>query len=299
MRVDTPSPVAPPRALLALALVTLWLVWGSTYLAVAKLLPALPPFVLSSLRFLIAAPLLALAALASGAPLPSAREGAAALLVGLFLFLGGNGGTVFAQTWLPSGLAAVMVGMVPLWLVLFSAWFEGDRPRAPQLAGIGLGLVGVAGLAGGVGGSVHPAGVISVLLATLSWSAGSMLARQLTLPRSLAWSTALQMAAGCVSLALAAMGSGQLQQLHPERLDLAAAGYFAWLVVGGSLVALMAYNWLLKVAAPAVATSYAYVNPLVAVWLGWWLGGEQLSLAQLACSGAIVAAVVLVMSSRR
>jgi drug/metabolite transporter (DMT)-like permease len=280
----------------ALALATLWLVWGSTYLAVTQLLPALPPFVLSALRFLVASPLLAAGAWLSGEPLPSASQLRAAALVGLFLFLGGNGGTVYAQTRIPSGLTAVMVGMVPLWLVLLSALFQRERPGARQIAGLLLGLLGVVGLAAGSdSGRIEPVGVLSVLVATLSWATGSLLARKLALPRSVAWSTSVQMVAGSAGLGLASWLTGQVWAVELPLLDGLGLACFAWLVLGGSIAALVAYNWLLRVSSPAVATSYAYVNPVVALWLGWWLGGEELSGWELGCSAGIVAAVVLVL----
>lgn len=289
------GPVAAPRWKIALALGVLWLVWGSTYLAVSLSLPALPPFLLSSLRFGCAAPMLAVAAVASGAERPNRKQLGGAVIVGLFLFLGGNGGTVWAQTRIPSGLTAVLVGLVPLWLVVLGYLVEGDRPQLPRVAGVLLGLLGVAGLAGGIGGApIAPLGVASVLIGSWSWATGSILARRLALPRSIAFSTAAQMAAGCVGLGLAGVATGQVAAVHVERIDALVVACFAWLVLGGSIAALMAYNWLLRVTTPAVATTYAYVNPLVAVWLGWWLGGEKLTASQLACSGAVIGAVVLV-----
>lgn len=287
-----------PSWRVAVALAVLWLVWGSTYLAVSFVLPAVPPFVLSAARFAVAAPIMALGALARESERPTVPQLASAALVGVLLFLGGNGGTVFAQTHLSSGLTAVLVGLVPLWLVILGAFVERDRPHPRRLAGVALGLVGVAGLVGGLGGArLDGIGVASVAIGTLSWASGSLLARRLPLPRSLAWSTAAQMAAGAVGLFAAAVVTGQLGAVHPERLDLRAALCFGWLVGAGSLAAVVAYNWLLRVTAPAVATTYAYVNPLVAVWLGWWLGGEQLSLGQLAWSAGIVGAVGLVVSA--
>lgn len=287
----------PPRWRIGLALSVLWFVWGSTYLAVSWLLPALPPFVLSSARFAVASTLLAAVAAVSGAERPTARQLGAAALTGLFLFVGGNGGTVWAQTRIPSGLAAVLVGVVPLWLVALAWWLEGARPTPRRALGLALGLVGVAGLVGGVGGGrIDPLGVASVAGGSLAWACGSMLARHLRLPRSVAWATAAEMAAGSVGLALAAVATGQTAAVHLERLDPRGVASFAWLVLGGSLAALIAYNWLLRVTSPAVATTYAYVNPLVAVWLGWWLGGERLGPGQLLCSLGVVAAVVLVTS---
>lgn len=288
---------APPWRVAA-ALSVLWLVWGSTYLAVSWVLPAVPPFVLSAARFAVAAPLLIAGALAARAERPTARELASAALVGVFLFLGGNGGTVFSQTRLASGLTAILVGLVPIWLVILGVLAEGERPHPRRLAGVALGLVGVAGLVGGVGGArLDAVGVASVAIGTLSWAAGSLLARRWPLPRSIAWSTGAQMAAGAAGLLLAGAGTGQLWEVHPERIDARAVASFVWLVGAGSVAAVVAYNWLLRVTAPAVATTYAYVNPLVAVWLGWWLAGEELSASQVGWSATVIGAVGLVVTS--
>lgn len=289
-----------PRWRIGLALSVLWVVWGSTYLAVSWVLPAVPPLALSAARFAVAAPLMALGALATGAPRPTARELGSAGLVGLLLFLGGNGGTVSSQAYLPSGLTAVMVGLVPLWLVGLGWVWEREAPHPRRLLGVGLGVAGVAGLVGGLDGRpVHPVGLAAVIVGTFAWSNGTMLARRLVLPRSLAWSTAAQMGAGSLGLTAAAGLAGQLGQVHLERLDAVAVGSFVWLVLGGSVAAVVAYNWLLRVTSPAVATTYAYVNPLVAVWLGWWLGGEEITAVELGCSLVIVGAVALVTTARR
>ena len=281
------------RAKTVLALIILWFVWGSTYLAVAWILPAIPPWILSSVRFLVAAPLLAVGALVTGAPVPTLRQARSAAVVGAFLFLGGNGLTVWAQTRVASGLTAVFVGLVPLWLVLLAWWFEGSRPTPRRLAGLALGLVGVAGIVG-VPGRVDPIGVASILAGSVCWATGSMFARRLELPESVFWATSIEILAGGLLLGLVAVCSGQLADLHLERVDGRVVLSFLWLVVGGSLAALVAYNHLLRTTSPAVATTYAYVNPLVAVWLGWWLGGELLSAQELVCSGLIVGAVALV-----
>lgn len=289
------SETRPAPWRVALALATLWFVWGSTYLAVTHVLPAVPPFVMSAARFAVAGPVMALAAGALPGPRPTARELLAAAGVGCLLFVGGNGGTVFAQTHLTSGMTAVLVGLVPLWIVVLGAAFAGERPHPRRIAGVVVGFVGLAGLVGGVGGQrLDPIGVASVGIGSLAWATGSLLARRWTLPKSLAWSTAAQMSAGSVGLLALAGLTGQTHQVHLERIDGAAVAAFAWLVGAGSLAAVVAYNWLLRVTAPSIATTYAYVNPLVAVWLGWWLGGEALTTGQLGWSLAIVAAVALV-----
>ena len=288
------SDSSPSRWRIGLALSTLWFVWGSTYLAVAWVLPVLPPFVMSAARFAIAAPLLAATAFASGAPRPTARQFAGAGLCGLFLFVGGNGGTVWAQTRIPSGLTAVLVGLVPIWLVALTAAIHRERPSTRSVAGLILGFFGVGGLVGGVGGHVDPLGAASVVAGTLAWAIGTLLTRHVRLPTSVMWSVAAQMAAGGAGLFIAATATGQLHEVHLDQVEARAGFAFLWLVFGGSIASLLAYNWLLRVVRPAVATTYAYINPLVAVWLGYWLNSEPITALQVACSAAVVGAVALI-----
>ncbi len=286
----------PPRWLVAAALLTLWLVWGSTYLAVTWILPFVPPFALSAARFWVAAPVLGLIAVASGAERPTRAQVLGCFVVGGFLFLGGNGGTVFSQTRISSGLTAVVVGCVPLWVGLLGWLVNGERPHMLRIAGMVLGVIGVAVLLGGGAGEVDPIGVAICIAATLSWATGTTISRRTKLPSSILLTTALQMAAGAILLTLAAAATGQWGQIEWNGLGLPQGLAFAWLVTGGSIAALVAYNWLLKVTSAAVATTYAYVNPLVAIALGWAFGGEHMGPVALAASATIIAAVILTTS---
>ena len=284
---------------IACALLWLWLVWGSTYLVASWLLPSIPPFALSALRFALAAPLLGFAAAARREPLPTVGQLGNAALIGAFLFLGGNGGTIWSQTRLPASVTAVMVGMVPVWVTVLSWLAGGERPPPVRILARGFGALGVAALVGGGGPEVDPIGVVAVLAASLSWAAGTVLSQRLELPTSVLVATSIQMASGAACLGLAALISGQFGRIHLEDLGTSELGSFLWLVGAGSIGALVAYNWLLRVTSPALATTYAYVNPLVAVGLGWWLGGEHLGPRTLGASSMIVGAVALLTLTSR
>jgi len=284
---------------IAFALLWLWLVWGSTYLTATWLLPHVPPFALSAVRFLIAGPLLGAAAWLLRHERPTRRQALNAAVVGGFLFLGGNGGTIWSQTRLPSSVTAVMVGLVPAWVTALQWLATGERPTTVRLAALAIGVLGVALLVGGGGPDVDPIGVTAVVAASLSWASGTVLSRRIELPKSIFTAAAVQMTSGGVLLTLASLVTGQAARVDVSGLGGFELACFLWLVLAGSVGALVAYNWLLTVVTPAVATTYAYVNPLVAVWLGWWLGGEHLGPRTLAASAVIVGAVALITTTSR
>ena len=281
----------------AAALMTLWLVWGSTYFVVSKILPVVPPFALSASRFLVAAPILGFIAFATGCSRPVAKEVGNAFLVGAFLFLGGNGGTVWSQTRVHSGLTAVVVGCVPLWVGLLGWWVNGERPHPLKIAGMILGICGVAALLGGTVEGIDPVGVLACVGATMSWATGTILARRIQLPSSVLLSTALQMFSGAVLLSVAAGLAGSWSQVQTQKIGISELMGFAWLVSAGSIAALVAYNWLLKVTTSAIATTYAYVNPVVAISLGWAFGGERMGVGAMLACATIIAAVILTTSA--
>jgi drug/metabolite transporter (DMT)-like permease len=289
---------------LAAAFAAVYIVWGSTYLAILFALETLPPFWMAAARFLLAGGLLYAWARWRGAPPPTRVHWRGAAVVGALLLLGGNGGVVWAEQRVPSGLAALLVATVPLWMVLLDGAGRGwRRPPLQVLMGIGIGLVGVGLLVGSgrvAGGqAVDPLGAGVLVLASLSWASGSLYARRAPLPSSPLLGTAMEMIGGGLCLAVAGLIAGEHQ-----RLDLAAASpksllAVVYLVVFGSLVGFTAYVFLLRHTRPALVATYAYVNPVVAVLLGWALADEPLTARTLLAGAVIVGAVVLITTHRQ
>ncbi|HEY8490054.1 MAG TPA: EamA family transporter [Dehalococcoidia bacterium] len=284
---------------LVAAFAAVYLIWGSTYLGIRFAIETLPPFSMASVRFLVAGLVLYLWARASGADRPSGRHWLTAAVAGGLLLAGGNGGVVWAEQRVPSGLAALLVATVPLWMAVLE-WARpgGTRPRAGVAVGVALGLGGVALLAGpgelAGGARPDPLGTAVLLLASLSWAAGSVYLRRAPLPRSQALATGMEMVAGGALLGLAALAAGE-----PGGLDLGGASLRSWLalaylVIFGSLVGFTAYTWLLKATTAARASTYAFVNPVVAVFLGWALAGEPVTARTLLAAAAILGAVGLI-----
>jgi|DewCreStandDraft_5_1066085.scaffolds.fasta_scaffold05087_8 drug/metabolite transporter (DMT)-like permease len=278
----------------AVALVTLYLVWGSTYLAIRLGLDGFPPFVLGALRFFIGGGAILLFLRWRGLPLGDRREWMSAAVVGTLLLLGGNGLVIWSEQWVPTGVAAVLVATVPLWTVLLEALLFRAPPSRWAAAAVLVGTVGVAVLAGprdwGVGG-VPWWGAAALLVASLSWAAGTVLARRLSRPTSALTATGQQMLFGGLGFAVVALALGEFARWDPTRTPPTAWAALAYLVVAGSWIGFTAYLWLLEHSTPARATSYAYVNPAVAVLLGWALRGEPLTgrvlLALLLVAGAV------------
>jgi drug/metabolite transporter (DMT)-like permease len=234
-----------------------------------------------------------------GQPAPSLRQWRSAAFVGGLLLLGGNGGVVWAQQRVPSGLAALMVSTVPLWMALLG-WMRGDAPRPSRSValGLGLGMTGVALLVSSRGShaerSVDPLGAAALTLAALSWTYGSLWSRRADLPRSPFLATAMEMLCGGALLLLAGLVHGEW-----ARLDFAAVAprslfSLAYLVVFGSLLGFSAYIYLLRATTPARATTYAFVNPVVAMLLGWLVAGEALSPQAVGAAVVILSGVVLI-----
>jgi drug/metabolite transporter (DMT)-like permease len=284
---------------IVLAFAAIYLIWGSTYLAIRFAIETIPPYLMGSLRFLIAGGVLYAVLRWRGVKAPSRRHWRAALIVGGLLLFGGNGGVMMAEQFVPSSLAALIIATVPLWMVLLN-WKWGDRvrPTSGTAIGLGLGLLGITLIAApgqsAAGGAVNPIGLAILIGASLSWSIGSLYSRRAQLPSNALLSTAMEMLAGGGLMMIAGLGLGQGAQLHLDQvswLSLSAVGY---LVVFGSLVGFTAYVWLLKVSTPARVSTYAFVNPVVAVFLGWAFAGEQLSARELAAAAIIILAVVLI-----
>jgi len=295
-------PKLPFRLALLAAFAAVYVIWGSTYLAIRVAVETLPPFLMSGTRFLLAGAMLYGWA-ARGAARPGTRAWLAAALLGALLLLGGNGGVTWAEQTVTSGMAALLVASEPLWIVLLD-WLRpgGRRPGLTPVLGVALGFGGVALLLGpgalsGVAGV--NLGAIVIILAASSWAVGSLYARQAPLPTNGPQSSGMQMLAGGVLLTVAGLGSGELQRLSASSLSPRGLLALAYLVVFGSIVAFSAYAWLVKHTTAARASTYAYVNPVVAVLLGWALLGEPITGRTLVAAAIIVGSVALITRAQR
>lgn len=295
----------PPVFQVVLALAAVYVVWGSTYLAIAVAIRTIPPLLMAGVRYLIAGGLLYGWARWRGAARPSRLHWRSALVVGGLLLLGGNGGLVWAEQRVASGTAALLVSTVPLWMVVLD-WLRpgGARPGWKVFAGVALGLAGVIllvrpGQSGGTGGHLDPLGVAVVLLGALSWAWGSLRSRNAILPESQLLATALEMLCGGALLVLAGTALGEPAHLRFAEVTPGSWLALLYLITFGALVGFTAYVWLLRAAPPALVGTYAYVNPIVAVFLGWLILGEPLTGRTLVAAAVIISGVILITLSRR
>ncbi len=289
-----------PRTRLLIAFAAVYIIWGSTYLAIRWAIETIPPFTMAGARFLIAGGVMYAWARLRGAPKPAAAEWRAALLIGTLLLFGGNGGVVWAETRVPSGLAALFVGAEPLWAVLLD-WARpgGPRPRALVMVGLLVGFGGVALLAApGDAAGADLLGVAVLLAATISWAAGSIYSRHATVPADPLMSTGTKMLAGGLVLALVGAGSGELTTFDPSAVSARSALALLYLVVFGAVAAFSAYMYLLAHTTIAKASTYAYVNPIVALVLGWALAGEALTARTWLAAAIIIGGVALINSGQ-
>jgi drug/metabolite transporter (DMT)-like permease len=287
-----------PRARLWLAFFALYTIWGSTYLAIRVAIETMPPFAMASARFLVAGLILYVWARRTGAPAPTARQWRSAAIVGALLLVLGNGGVVWAEQRVTSGLAALMIGAEPLWAVLFD-WLRpgGRRPSLGVGFGLMTGFVGVALLVSpsSMGGSaVEPVGAAVLVVATLSWAIGSIYSRRADTPKSPLVTIGANMLAGGVGLALAALVNGELARIDPAAFTVRSVIAWAYLTLFGSIVGFSSYIWLLRHTTLAKASTYAYVNPVVAVFLGWLVLGEPVTARTIAGAAVIIAGVVMI-----
>jgi drug/metabolite transporter (DMT)-like permease len=281
-----------------LALGTVYVVWGSTYLGIDVAIETFPPLLMSALRFAVAGGVLYLWAMRrdSGTARPGSRQWLAAGVVGALLFLLGNGAVALAEARnVETGVAALLVASVPLWFAVLEWTVLRRRLSVVGLVGLVVGVAGVALLVG-PSGDVDALGAGVLLVGSLAWSAGSLYGQRAALPSSPLLSAAMQMLAGSVLLAVAGVFAGELGQVELPTWRTALA--LAYLVVVGSLVAFTAYTWLLRTTSSALVSTYAYVNPIVAVALGAAFHGEAVTGRMLLAGAAIVAAVALIVSAK-
>ncbi len=293
----------PSRAALVLGFAAIYLIWGSTYLAIRVAVETMPPFLMASARFLIAGAVLLTLVRLRGAARPTRAQWQANAIIGTFLLLGGNGLVVWAEQVIHSGITALLIGIGPLFIVLTEwAWPGGSRPTAMVMSALLLGFAGVAWLAAPCETSapdrLHLGGVIAILGACLFWALGSIYSRHARHGADPALAAALQMLGGGLSLALAAVAHGDFAQLDFETITSRSWGAFVYLVTFGSLIGFSTFVWLMKHSTPARVATYAYVNPLVAVFLGWLLLAEPIRPRTLVASAIIVTAVLIITTQK-
>ena len=276
--------------LVPLCLVALYFIWGSTFIGMKFAIESFPPFMMAAIRFLLAGGLLYAVLRWQGEAHPTMAQWGGAAVVGTMLLSIGNAGVAYAQQWVDTGAAAMVIATVPIWVVLFSG-FWGEWPHKGEWLGIVLGLIGVAVLNLDGNMQASPLGATILLVAAASWAFGSVWGKRLPLPSG-AMSSAAQMLAGGAVLAVVSASQGERMTAIPTPKAILSLAY---LVVFGSFLAYSAYLYLLKTVRPALATSYAFVNPLVALALGTWLAGERIGVYEMAAMAVILLGVLLVL----
>ncbi|MDX2090234.1 MAG: EamA family transporter [Kofleriaceae bacterium] len=284
-----PRPRIAPRLIGSLAAV--YVIWSSTYLAMRVLVKTMPPLFSASLRFNIAGLVLLIIAFRRGSAWPSPRDWLRVLPIGALLFVGGNGFVSIAQLSVSSGGAAVVCASMPLWVGVLG-FVTGERPSKREWTSLVVGFIGIMVLMGGPSLAGEPLHLVLIVAAPISWALGSILARRLPGPigKDAFLLPAMEMITGGLALGVVAMFRGEQ---FPTHASVSAWLIFGYLLMFGSLLAFTAYNWLLRNARPVIATSYAYVNPVLAVILGAALSGEPLGTTTVAASVLMVGAIWL------
>ena len=288
--------------LIILAFAAVYIIWGSTYLGIRLAIETLPGFLMAATRFSIAGGILFVLALAQGARVrDSFTSWRRAFIIGGLLLLCGNGAVTWAEKYIASGFAALFVATEPLWVVVLNWAMTHRRPNAKVLLGVFIGLTGVAllvsdGLAQGIGNSskMTLVGGGVVLLASFAWAAGSVYSNRNPIDAPTSMAAGMQMLAGGSLLFILALAAGDFKRLNLETASYTSIGAFVYLLVFGSLVGYTAYSWLLNNVTPESAATYGYVNPVVAVLLGWLVAGEAITLRMIVAAAIIIASVVLI-----
>ncbi|MCY7377348.1 MAG: EamA family transporter [Pyrinomonadaceae bacterium] len=295
--------------LLVAAFAAVYIFWGSTYLAIKYAIETLPPFLMASARFIVAGSMLLVwARFSKDYERPQAAHWKTSFIVGTLLLLGGNGGVVFAQHYISSSLAALLVATEPFWIVLLSwLWLKGARPNWKVALGLAIGFLGVWLLIGGQtanaadanAGSMQLLGTFAVIFSAMAWAIGSIYGIRSPVPKSSILTAGMQMFSGGLVLLLVSLMAGEFSKFNVAEVSRNSWLGLAYLIIFGSLIGYTAYSWLLKNAPPERVATYAYVNPIIAVFLGWLIAGETFTTQMLVGAGVIVGSVVLITSHDR
>lgn len=285
---------------IALALLAVYLIWGSTYLGIRFAVETIPPFMMAGTRFVIPGLLLLIWRRLAGDPPPTGRQWRSAIIIGLLLLVGGNGLVSWAEQRVASGITSLLVGSAPFWMVLVDAIFASKRrPSWQAVLGLVAGFGGIALLVEPVSllqgqGRYDLAGIGTLLLASFLWSVGSVYGRNADMPKSSLLGTGMEMLAGSAGLFGVSLLRGEWTNFDPTTISLRSGLATLYLTLFGSLIAFVAYSWLLRNAPVALTATYAYVNPLIAVLLGNWLGREPLDARIAIAAAVIIGAVILI-----
>jgi drug/metabolite transporter (DMT)-like permease len=296
-------PAPPSRAKVIAAFAAIYILWGSTYVAILYAIRTLPPFLMAGARFLIAGGLLYAWSATRWQRPPDRTEWRAAFIVGALLLLGGNGAVVWAELTVPSGVAALMIAITPAWMVLLDWLWQRSAPPGPRtVLGLVLGFGGIALLVGPAAlvgaGAVPLLGALVLMAGSLSWTIGSLYSRKAPVPPGALLATGMQMLCGGALLTILGILVGEPGRFVPSDVSTASLLALAYLIVFGSIVGYSCYVWLLRVTSAARVATYAYVNPVVAVFLGWALAGEALTVRMAIAAAIIIAGVFLITTER-
>ena len=280
---------------IALALGAVYVIWGSTYLAIRFAIETIPPFLMAATRYLTAGTLIYAWSRLRGAPRPTLIQWRSALILGAFLLMVGNGAVVWAEQHVDSGLAALLISTEPLWIVIL-VWLRTGRKRPDWrvIAGLVLGFLGLMLLVRPGSGSVNALGALALVMASLSWAWGSIYGQRAPLPSSPLTTTGIQMLSGGFLLLLVSSLTGEQSRFALAAVSAKSLLALGYLIFFGAIVAFTAYVWLLRVAPPVLVSTYAYVNPVVAVLLGWVFAGEPLTGKTLVAAAVILTGVAMI-----
>jgi drug/metabolite transporter (DMT)-like permease len=288
-----------------LALFALYIVWGSTYLGIKFAIETIPPFFQAGIRFLISGLILVIWQRAAGNPMPTRKQWGSTAIIGTLLLLGGNGLVAWAEQFIPSGIAALIIGSTPMFLVLTEALRPGgSKPNWQGIIGLLIGFTGIFILVGpsGISGSaakLNPFGIMALLSACLFWAIGSIYSKYADLPASSLMTTGAQMLMGSIGLFIVSGLSGELIGWNTAAVSARSIYGLLYLIFVGSLVGFASYGWLLQNAPISLVSTYAYVNPIVAVLLGSWLASEKLAPHIWLATAIIIGSVIFINSRSR
>lgn len=292
-----------PAVNVVVGLLAIYLLWGGTYVGIKLAIVSIPPYFMAGLRFLAAGIIMYVGLHFTGAQNPSAAQWLRAGLLGILMPFIGNGGIVWAVQLIPSGVAALLVGTVSLWMVILNwLWFDKERPTLMIFWGLAAGFTGVYILVGPgkiiSGDPINPLGIVILIIASLSWALGSLYSRRAELPQSPIMTTAIEMIVGGAAFILVSFFAGEWQELHLQEITAVSIWSLGYLILFGSIIGFTVYAWLIKATSPTLVSTYAFVNPVVAVFLGWLILAEPFNVRISLATLTIVLAVAIITYSQ-